>query len=46
MIAGLVTGATIAAKVLAVAKTVSTIGTVLLSVQTIADGVKSLVNKD
>ena len=46
MITGLITGAAVAAKALAVAKTVSTIGTVMLSVQTIADGIQSFINKD
>ena len=46
MIASLVTSATIAAKVLAVAKAASTVGAVLVSTQTIIDGIKHLANKD
>lgn len=46
MITGLITSAAFAAKAMAVVKTVSTIGTVMLSIQTIVDGVKALTDND
>ena len=46
MFAALLTGATVTAKVLAVAKAVSTVGAVLISAQTIIDGVRSIIDKD
>ena len=46
MIVSMLTGAAVAVKVLAVAKTVSTVGALLLSTQTIIDGVRTFIDKD
>lgn len=45
VITGLVTSAAVAAKVMAAVKTVSTIGTVMISLQTVVDGVRALTDK-
>ncbi len=46
MVISMLTGAAVAAKVLAIAKTASTIGALLLSTQTIIDGVRTFIDKD
>ncbi len=46
MIVSMLTGAAIAAKAVTVVKAASTVGALLISAQTIIDGVKTLIDKD
>lgn len=46
MIVSMFTGAVVAAKVATAVKAASTVGALLLSAQTIIDGVKTLIDKD